>query len=93
MFYEPRTQCGGDDGGVLGFVDETVLFLVFEGWFDVLEEGHRERIALVDVWDVDVEAGFGVVVGQETSVLEFPTKDCGGLLVGGYNIVDRMDGD
>lgn len=65
--------------------------MVFEGWLDIVEERDRERIALVDVWDVGVEAGFGVVVRQETDVLEFPTEDCGRLLVGEYKVVDRKD--
>lgn len=84
VFYEPRPQCGGYDGGVLGFVDQTLLFPVLEGWFDILEEGYRERIALVDVWEVDVETVFSVGIGQETGVLELPTEDYGRLLVREY---------
>jgi hypothetical protein len=51
------------------------LFAVFERWFDVLEEGDRERIALVHVRSIAVKPGFCIVVGKEADVLEFPTED------------------
>ena len=76
MLDKPRAQRCGDDGGILGFVDEGGVLAVFEGWFDILEEGEWERVALVDVGDVAVESGFGVVIGEEADVLEFPAKDC-----------------
>ena len=30
----------------------------------------------MDIWDVAIEPGFGVVVGQEAGVLKFPSEDC-----------------
>ena len=76
MLNKPGAQRCGDDGGILGFVDKGGILAVFEGRFDILEEGEWERIALVDVGDVAVESGFGVVVGEEADVLEFPAKYC-----------------
>lgn len=46
-----------------------------ERWFDVLEEGDGQAVALVDVREVAIEACFGVFVGEKASVGEFPTKD------------------
>jgi hypothetical protein len=51
------------------------LFVVFERWFDVLEEGDRERIALVYVRNIAVKPSFCIAVGKEADVLEFPTED------------------
>lgn len=49
--------------------------MVLQRGLDVLEEGDGKAVALVDVWDVAVEAGFGVVVGEEADVGEFPAED------------------
>jgi len=32
-------------------------------------------LAVVEVWQVYVEASGGILVGQEAGVLEFPTED------------------
>ena len=51
------------------------MFAVFERWFDVLEEGDWERIALVQVRNIAVKPSFCIAVGKEADVLEFPTED------------------
>lgn len=72
---KPGTQCGGDNGGILRFVDNASIFAVFKGWFDILEEGDRQRVTLVDIGNIAVEASFSIVVGKETDILEFPAED------------------
>lgn len=47
----------------------------FEWGLDALEEVEWNRIALMDIGNVAVEACFGVVVGKQADVLEFPAKD------------------
>lgn len=46
-----------------------------EGRLDVLEEGDGEAVALVDVGEVAIESCFGVLIGEEAGVGEFPTED------------------
>lgn len=74
---QPGAEGGGDDGGVFGLVAHAEGLLRFEGGFDVLEEGDGEAVAVVEVGEVAVEAGFGVFVGEEAGVCEFPAEDWG----------------
>jgi hypothetical protein len=73
---KPGPECYGDNGSILRFVDNAGIFAVLEGWFDVLEEGDRQRVALVDVGNKAVESSFGIVVGKETDIFKFPAEDC-----------------
>ena len=41
-----------------------------EAGLDVLKEGDGQRVAVVQVGDVNVQAGFGVFVGEEADVGE-----------------------
>ncbi len=75
VLEQPWRKRGADDGGVLSRVDHAGGFFVLERRLDVLEERDGERVALVDVGNVDVVAGFGVVVREEAGVFEFPTED------------------
>lgn len=75
VFDEPGAQGGGSDGRILGFVYQASLFAVFERGLDSLKEGDWERIALVDVGDIAVQASFSVVVGEQTDILKLPSKD------------------
>ena len=75
MLDEPGAQSGGDDGRILGLVRHTQRFLRFKVGFDIIEEGDGQRVALVQVRDVAVEAAFGsVFVGEKADVGEFPAK-------------------
>ena len=75
---EPGAERRGDGGRVLGFVDQAGGLLVLEGRLDVLQEGDGQGVSLVHVRDVGVEAGGGVVVGEEADVGEFVAEDCRG---------------
>ena len=75
MCDKPWTQSGRYDGGILGFVDHAERFLRFERGFDVVQEGYGQRVALMKVRNVCVEARFGVLVGEEADVREFVAED------------------
>ena len=47
----------------------------------------------MDVRDVDIETVFGIIVGQQTGVLEFPAENCRGLLVVMYERLERKHED
>ena len=76
MLDEPRAQGRRDDGGIFGLVSNAEGFLGLEIGLDVLEEGDGERVALVDIGHVAVEAAFGVFIGEEADVGKFPAEDC-----------------
>ncbi len=57
------------------FFDHGKLLADFKGWFDVIEEGGVDGVAIQDVGEVDIEAGLGVVVGQETGVGKVEAED------------------
>lgn len=75
MRDEPGAKGGGYKGGVGGFFGHGEGFLLLERRFDILEEGNGEGIAFVEVGQVGVEAGEGVLVGEEAGVVEFPSED------------------
>ena len=75
VFDEPRTQSGRHYGGVFGFVDYAKSFLRLEGRFDIVEKRNRQRVALMEIRHVGVEARFGVCVGQQSDVGEFVAED------------------
>lgn len=68
VLNEPGRESCGDDAGRFRSFHEALLVAGGEGRLNSLEEGEREAVALVYVGDVDVETGFGVVVGEETEV-------------------------
>ena len=72
MLDKPGAECDGDNG----FVDNAGIFAVLEGWFDVSEEGDRQRVALVDVGNIAVESSFGIVAGEKANIPKFPAEDC-----------------
>ena len=49
-----------------------------EGRLDVLEEIDGEGVPFVEVREVTVEAMLGILVGEQSGVLEFPTEECTG---------------
>lgn len=81
MFGKPRAKGRGYDGCVLGLVHQASLLSVLQGRLDVLEEGQGKGVAFVDIWNIAVEAGLGVIVSEEADVLEFPAEDWLGELV------------
>lgn len=75
MFGQPRAQRGHDIDRLFSLVEETFLLLDLQGRLDALQELNGKGVALVNIRDVAVEAGFGVVVGQQAHVLELPAED------------------
>lgn len=63
MSDEPGRQRGGHHAGGFRFLQKRLLLPDLEGRLDALQKGKRNAVSLVDVGDVDVETGFGVVVG------------------------------
>lgn len=72
---QPRAKRCGNNGGVLGFVNDAGVLAVLERWLDVVQEGEGQRVAFVNIWNVAVEAGFGIVVGEKADIFELPAKD------------------
>ena len=75
MLCEPRAECGGYIKGSLGLLEETGILADWERRLDGVQELDWERVALVHIGDVDVEAIFGVIISEKTNVLEFPSED------------------
>jgi hypothetical protein len=74
---QPGWQSCSNGCSCLRLVDEGQLLSSFEWGLDALEEVEWNRIALMDIGNVAVEACFGVVVGKQADILEFPAKDYG----------------
>jgi hypothetical protein len=51
------------------------LLTSLERWLDRVKEFNWEGVALVNVWDVALEASLSIVVRQQTNVLELPAED------------------
>lgn len=75
MFRQPRTKRGHHINRFFCLVDYSLLLFGLQRRLDALQELNRQGVALVDVWDVAVEAGFGIVVGEQSDVLELPSED------------------
>ena len=76
---QPRAQRGRHDGRILRLVHQRELLLVLQRGLDVLQEGQRERVPVVHVRDVAVEAaGFGILVGEQAYVLRSILARAGG---------------
>ena len=81
MADEPGAECSRYGSGIGGFFRDGKLFSFLEWGFDVLKKRDWERVALMEIWNVGVEAGEGVLVGKEAGVGEFPAEDCARWLV------------
>lgn len=77
--HEPGAQRRARLGGVRRLLEQALLLAHGERRLDGLQELDGEGVALVHVWDVGVEAGLGVVVGEEADVLEFVAEDWEGV--------------
>ena len=75
MAEQPGTEGRGNNGGILGFSSDAEGLMCPEVWLDVLQKGVGKGVAGVEVGKVDVEAVFGVLVGEEACIREFPAED------------------
>lgn len=75
MFDQPRRKRQADGCSGLRLVDDALLLADLGGWLDGLQELNGQAVSLMEVGDIAVEAGLGVVIGQEADVLEFIAED------------------
>jgi len=75
VYEKPGAKGSTDFGRFDALFDHGKLLADFEGWFDVVEEGGVDGVAIQDVGEVDIEAGLGVVIGQETGIGKVEAED------------------
>src|SRR4051812_35894975 len=75
MFRQPRAQRGHKIDCLFSLIDQSFLLFDLQRRFNALHEFNRQGIALMDIRNIAVKAGFGIIVGQEADVVEFPAED------------------
>ena len=64
VFGKPWAQSGRNYSGIFGFVDQAERFLRFERRLDIVEKRDWQRVALMEIRHIRVEARFGIYVGK-----------------------------